>query len=94
VLSSETSAGTIWGSQRKHAGRLLFCLGNSEPLIEDMFDFTTHAGFSFCFFTIEACFYLFLLKKMGEKIQNFIFSFDSFSDIACFFCLRSQFIVH
>jgi hypothetical protein len=24
-------------------------------------------------------------KKLGEKMQNFIFSFDSFSDIACVF---------
>jgi hypothetical protein len=24
-------------------------------------------------------------KKMGEKMQNFIFSLDSFSDIACVF---------
>jgi hypothetical protein len=24
-------------------------------------------------------------KKLGEKMQSFIFSFDSFSDIACVF---------
>jgi hypothetical protein len=58
-----------------------------------MFDLTTHAWFSFCFFTIKACFYCFYIKKKKKKFGGedaellllLLFSFDSFSDIVCIF---------
>jgi hypothetical protein len=40
-----------------------------------------------CFFCFYVLFFFNIKKKLGEKMRNFIFSFDSLSDIACVFAL-------
>jgi hypothetical protein len=45
----------------------------------DVFSFSI--SISLLFFSLL----VFNKKKLGEKMRNFIFSFDSFSDIACVF---------
>jgi hypothetical protein len=57
-----------------------------------MFDFTLHAGTRFHFLFHKHVFVVFLFIgfqqkkiKIGVKMRNFIFSLDSFSDIACVF---------
>jgi predicted PurR-regulated permease PerM len=44
-------------------------------------------SFSISMFLLFFCLFFFFnnKKKMGEKMRNFIFSLDSFSDIACVF---------
>jgi len=87
LLSWENSEGISWGWQNKHVERLLFYLGNSEPLLEDRFDLTTHARFRFWFFTIEhfllfLCRY-FLIKKNGVE-DAYIFFLIAFQILHVF----------
>jgi hypothetical protein len=62
----------------------------------DRFDFTLHAKTRCHFLFHKHVLVVFLFycfqhkknkrnKKIGEKMQNFIFSFDSFSNIVCVF---------
>jgi hypothetical protein len=91
-FSWETSADIFfWGWQLKHVERLLFCLGISKPLsmrtclvlpyMLGLYVISFSISMSLLFFFCL----IFQQKKIGEKMQNFISFFDSFSDIACVF---------
>jgi len=79
----------------KHVWRLLFYFGISKPLsMKTGLVLPYMLGLDVISFSISMFllfFYLILFqkkkkkKKLGEKMRNFIFSLDSFSDIACVF---------
>jgi hypothetical protein len=73
---------------KKHIRRLFFCLGISKPLSLrtglilpymlglDVISFSISMSLLFFYFSVFN-----KKKKMGQKMQNFIF--ESFSDIVC-----------
>jgi len=87
LLFWETSAGIIWGWQKKHIRLLLFYIGNFD-IFSLMTDLILPHMLGLVLFLYRWSMFLlfFIKKKMGEKMHNFIFFiFDRFSDIACIF---------
>lgn len=93
LLSWETSADTFWGWQKKHVGRLLFCLGNSKPfslrsglILPHMLGLDI-VSFPHSKSLLFLCLIFFFHHKknnnnnLGEKMQNFVFV------LFCFVCL-------
>jgi hypothetical protein len=86
--SWENSIGTIWGWQKKHVRRLLFCIDNFDPFSLRTGLILPHRLGLCLVFNFDTCFYCFFIKKKiwGKSCRIlFFFSFDSFLDIVCIF---------